>query len=130
MINKCNKIQVALNYYSQWLANSCSTYPENVWKRVWTDKQHKSVFRHTDNMIITIPRLLQPLAAEQSIIFSEDHFEVRQNKAIGVPIYTVKPILGFPQGVVQLGYNIGSRGNGIDAPRWPENLLEEIVSQE
>ncbi|KAF5318590.1 hypothetical protein D9619_010993 [Psilocybe cf. subviscida] len=122
-------IDVALNYYSQWLANSCSTYPEDVWKRVWSDKQNKIVFRHTDNMMVTIPRMLQPLVAEQSIIFSDEYFEVRQNGAIGVPVYTVKPILGFPQGTVKLGYNVGSRGNGVDAPRWPENLLEEIVAQ-
>ena len=65
-----------------------------------------------------------PLGAR---IFNPDFFEIRENKAIGVPIRTVKPILGFPEGIVELGYNVGSRGNGVDEARWPEDLLTEII---
>ena len=60
-------------------------------------------------------------------IFNPNFFELRENKAIGVPIWTVKSILAFPEGIVELGYNVGSRGNGVDEARWPEDLLTEII---
>ena len=50
-----------------------------------------------------------------------------QNKALGVPVKTVKPILTLPDQVVRPGYNVGSRGNGVDQPKWPEDLLTETV---
>lgn len=65
-----------------------------------------------------------PLGAR---IFNPDFFELRENKAIGFPIRTVKPILDFPGGIVELGYNMGSRGNGVDEARWPKDLLTEII---
>jgi hypothetical protein len=38
------KVDVALNYYNQWLANSVGDYPEPVWQDVW-ERNGKQVFR-------------------------------------------------------------------------------------
>lgn len=29
------KVDVALNYYNQWLADSVGEYPEEIWQDVW-----------------------------------------------------------------------------------------------
>jgi hypothetical protein len=39
----------------------------------------------------------------------------------------VKPVLQFPGGKVQLRFQVGTRTNGVDAARWPEDLLVEKV---
>lgn len=128
VISASQNIQVALNYYSQWLVNTCSTYPPKIWDDLW-GAYDRPVFRHTDNMSITLILLFKKLTENPlgARIFNPDFFEIRENKAIGVPIRTVKPILGFPEGIVELGYNVGSRGNGVDEARWPEDLLTEII---
>jgi len=122
------KIQVALNYYSQWLVNTCSTYPPKIWDELW-GAYDRPVFRHTDNMGVTLFHLFKKLTENPlgARIFNPDFFELRENKAIGFPIRTVKPILNFPGGIVELGYNVGSRGNGVDEARWPKDLLTEII---
>lgn len=38
------KVDLALNYYNQWLADSVGEYPEEVWQEVWT-RNGKQVFR-------------------------------------------------------------------------------------
>jgi len=82
-------------------------------------------------MVITLLLMIKKLTESPlgARIFNPDFFELRQNKAIGVPIRTVKPILGFPEGTVELGYNVGSRGNGVDDARWPDDLLTEIITK-
>lgn len=42
-------------------------------------------------------------------------------------VRTVKPIVKYNNDQVQLKYNVGTRGNGKDAARWPEDLLTEVV---
>ncbi|CAA7257389.1 unnamed protein product [Cyclocybe aegerita] len=118
-------VDVALNYYNQWLVDTCGKYPPAVWEAL-RSLYGRPVFVHTDNMAITIPRVMDMIKG--AIIFQQDFFEIRENRAIGVPVKTVKPILQFPQGAIRLGYNIGSRGNGIDKPRWPDDLLTEIMA--
>jgi hypothetical protein len=80
-------------------------------------------------MGITIPLFLKMVAQNPlgARILNPNFFELRQNRAIGVPIRTPKPILSFPEGIVEPGYNIGSRGNGVDEARWPKDLLTEII---
>jgi hypothetical protein len=39
----------------------------------------------------------------------------------------VAPVLKFPEGKVKLGFQVGTRGNGVDQPKWPEDLLAENV---
>ncbi|KAJ8085869.1 hypothetical protein PM082_004688 [Marasmius tenuissimus] len=120
-------VEVALNYYSQWLVRTCKTYPSDVWEQVWA-KHNKPVFRHNDNMQATIPAMLALLGANTPTLFNPAFFEVRDNKALGVKARTVKPVLQFPDGKVKPGFNIGSRRNGIDKARWPEDLMTEIVA--
>jgi hypothetical protein len=54
-------------------------------------------------------------------------FEERESKALGVKISTIKPIIKYQDGQVELKYNVGCRGNGKDKPRWPEDLTTEVV---
>jgi hypothetical protein len=61
-------------------------------------------------------------------MFKDEFFEDRESKNRGVKIRTVKPVINFPEGEVQLGYNVGTRTNGVDEPRWPEDLSVEVVS--
>lgn len=76
----------------------------------------------------TLPRLTKMLKTNSpDILFKPEFFEVRKSGAIGKDINCVKPIIQYPQGKVQLKYNVGTRGNGVDQARWPENLLTEIV---
>ncbi|KAG2003689.1 CAIB/BAIF family enzyme [Coprinopsis cinerea AmutBmut pab1-1] len=119
-------LDIALNYYSQWLIKSCGTYPKQVWEEVW-NRFGRPVYRHWDSMGVTIPQYITALKNANSPILSPDFFEDRPNKAIGAPVRTIKPILNFPDGLVQLKYNVGSRGNGVDKPKWPEDLLTEVV---
>lgn len=120
-------VDVALNYYSQWLVSSCGTYPEDVWQDVWA-RNGKQVFRHYHNMGYTIPRLLGMLAKNsKDKVLKEEYFEDRESKVLGVKIRSVKPILQMQKGTVKFGYNVGTRGNGIDQPRWPNDLSVEIV---
>ena len=37
------------------------------------------------------------------------------------------PVLRFPGGEVEPGFQVGTRGNGVDQPRWPEDLMVEVV---
>lgn len=62
------------------------------------------------------------------IIFNPKFFEMRHAGAIGKNVKGVKPIIQYPQGNVKLGYNVGTRGNGVDQPRWPEDLMTEVVA--
>jgi hypothetical protein len=64
---------------------------------------------------------------KNSNLFDPSFFEDRESKAIGVVVRTVKPIIRFKDGEVELRYNVGTRGNGKDAPRWPEDLMVEVV---
>jgi len=45
----------------------------------------------------------------------------------GIKMKVVAPVLKFPEGKVKLGFQVGTRGNGVDAPRWPEDLMTEVV---
>lgn len=122
-------VDVALNYYNSWLTNTAGTYPEAVWQDVWTRNGHH-VFRHYHNMGYLIPRYLGMLK-ETSLetVLNPIFFENREAKSIGKQIRTVKPILQFPDGRVELEYNVGTRTNGVDKPRWPHDLSVEIVDE-
>ncbi|KAJ3564761.1 hypothetical protein NP233_g8079 [Leucocoprinus birnbaumii] len=119
-------VDIALNYYSQWLVSSCGTYPREIWDDLWT-RYGQFVFKSTDNMGITIPAFLKVLHEKQTPVFDEKYFEIRKNGALGVDVRTIKPVLQFSAGNVQLGYNVGSRPNGTDMARWPSDLMTEVV---
>jgi hypothetical protein len=63
-----------------------------------------------------------------AVLFRPEFFENRHSGAIGKDVRVVKPIVQYPQGKVELKYNVGTRGNGVDQPRWPENLMTEVVA--
>jgi len=71
---------------------------------------------HYINMITKNSKLLAP-----------SYFEDRESKAIGATVRTVKPIVKFDNDQVELKYNVGTRGNGKDAPWWPDDLMIEVV---
>jgi hypothetical protein len=120
-------VDVALNYYSSWLVNSCGVYPSDVWEKLWSSYD-KPVFRHYHNMLYTIPRMMGLLYGKaKDVLFKDEFFENREAVNRGVTIRAVKPILTFPNKEVTLGFNVGTRPNGIDQPRWPEDLLVETV---
>ncbi|KAK5090947.1 hypothetical protein LTR05_001125 [Lithohypha guttulata] len=123
------KADLSLNYYNQWLAESCGEYPTDVWEDVW-QRNGRRVFRSTDNMVQLIPAYIKMIKDNSDkIVFNPSFFEERESKAIEncPPIRAVKPIIDF-DGQVKLGYNVGTRGNGRDKPHWPSDLMVEVVS--
>jgi hypothetical protein len=60
-------------------------------------------------------------------LFDPSFFEDRESKAVKSIFRTVRPIIRFHDDEVALKYNVGTRGNGKDAPRWPEDLMTEVV---
>lgn len=68
------------------------------------------------------------LQKSSGILLNPSFFEDRENKAIGSVFRTVKPIIKFDDEQIVLRYNVGTRGNGKDAPKWPEDLMTEIVT--
>ncbi|KPI34741.1 Succinate--hydroxymethylglutarate CoA-transferase [Cyphellophora attinorum] len=118
-------IDTALNYANQWLVKHVGEYPKEVWEDVWA-ANGKPVFRHWHNTGVILPAHLK-LCAQQGL-FEKRHFEVRKSGALGgLPMRMVKPVLQYLDGHVELGFNVGTRGNGVDAARWPEDLLNEVV---
>lgn len=121
-------LQVSLNYYSQWLVLSCGMYPAPIWDEVWA-KHGQPVFRHYHSMSYTIPEVMKMLYKNCSeTLFQPQFFEHRESKAVDRTFRQVKPIAQFPGSEVELRYNVGTRGNGVDKPYWPEDLSVEIVA--
>jgi hypothetical protein len=80
-------------------------------------------------MPITVPAFLKMLEENsKDKVFRDEFFENRDCRSIGTKIRTIKPILHFRGGKVQLGFNIGTRTNGVDQARWPEDLGTEIIT--
>lgn len=61
------------------------------------------------------------------VLFRPEFFEDRECLNLEMCIRTVKPIVQFPDKEVELKYNVGTRGNGVDEPYWPKNLLAQTV---
>ncbi|KIX09204.1 uncharacterized protein Z518_00283 [Rhinocladiella mackenziei CBS 650.93] len=119
-------VDTSLNYYNQWLALRVGEYPPDVWDDVWT-RNGRQVFRHYHSMNYTIPRYIEMMRKEKTVL-NLDFFEKRTSEALNGLVFRVpKPVLQFPPDTVQLGYNVGTRGNGVDEARWPEDLLTEVV---
>lgn len=120
-------VDASLNYYSQWLVNSCGEYPSDIWADVW-HRHGKPVFRHYHSMQYTLPRMFELLHEYDSeTLFNPKFFERRESGAVGHTFLQVKPVASFEDDV-ELKYNVGTRGNGVDAPKWPEDLSVEIVA--
>ncbi|KAI1816961.1 CoA-transferase family III [Poronia punctata] len=123
-------IDVALNYYSQWLVRSCGTYSDDVWQEVW--QRHSSpTYRHYHAMQYLVPNMLKSLAEHDSAsLFNPTFYQPVHAKHLGVTFIRPKPIAQFADGGVELKYHVGTRGNGVDQPFWPEDLTVEVVTGE
>jgi hypothetical protein len=120
-------VDSALNYYSQWLVNSCGMYPTGVWEALWASYD-KPVFRHYHHMPVSIPRMLRMLEERSAdVLFKSEFFEEREARNKGITIRTVKPILRFTKHEVEPRYQVGTRPNGVDKPLWPKDLMTETV---
>ncbi|KAK0469143.1 CoA-transferase family III domain-containing protein [Desarmillaria tabescens] len=118
-------VDAALNYYNQWLVNSCGEYLKDVWDAVYV-KAGCPVFHARDNMLQLIPPVLGILKATNAPILKDEYFETRDNPGV-VAMRTVKPVLTFPEGVVKPGFQVGSRPNGVDKPAWPADLATPAI---
>ena len=121
-------VQVSLNYYSQWLVRSAGTYPPNVWQDLWS-RHDKPVFRHYHNMGFLLPAMMEILDKhDHEVLYKKEFFEHRKSKAVGQTFVQVKPVAQFADGV-ELRYNVGTRGNGVDRAKWPDDLSVEVVTE-
>jgi len=115
------KVNLALNYYNQWLVRSVG------WKKLWK-RNRRVVFRAEHNMSYTIPKVMGMLKQNSGkVVFNPAFFEDRKSEAMAADARTVKPVIRFQGGEVELGYHVGTRGNGVDQVRWLEDLMTEIV---
>ncbi|KAE8332299.1 CoA-transferase family III [Aspergillus sergii] len=121
-------VETALNYYSQWLVKSVGDYPKSVWENVWSVNGRK-VFRHFQTMSNLIPAYVDMLKTNSADrVFRADNFHCLHSKHLGVDIRCPKPVLQFPAKDVDLRYNVGTRTNGVDQPKWPDDFSVETVA--
>ncbi|KAI5803781.1 CAIB/BAIF family enzyme [Geopyxis carbonaria] len=123
-------LDIALNYYSRWLTDSCGQYPAPVWAHLYRTTHGAPVYSHDDNMLTLMPAVLglvkgNPETARR--LFRPDFFEVRETPAAGTKVRCVKPVCRWVGGEVETGFTVGARGNGVDEPRWPEDLGVQVV---
>jgi hypothetical protein len=64
----------------------------------------------------------------KDVLFNPSFFEKRRSDALGQDIVCPKPVVQFPHGPVELKFNVGTRGNGVDQARWPQDLMTEVVA--
>jgi hypothetical protein len=122
-------VDCSLNYYSQWLARTVGTYPAPIWQDLW-ERNGSPVFRHYHAMSYTIPKMLELVRTNsEETVFKKEFFEQREAKNLKTTFVAVKPVAQFPGGEVELRYNVGTRGNGVDQPRWPKDLSVQIVDE-
>lgn len=82
-------------------------------------------------MVYSLPLMMKTLHQHDSdALFQNSFFGLRRSENLGVTFLTVKPVLQFPGGEVELGYKVGTRGNGVDHPVWPRDLGAEVVTIE
>ena len=118
-------VDLALSYYNQWLTQCCGAYPEPVWQDLWS-RFGKFEFRAHQTMEETAPLVLQ--AMRQKGCLKNEFFHVVHSGALGVDLRCLRPVLQYPKGEVELRFNVGTRGNGVDQARWPQDLGTEVIT--
>ena len=119
-------VSIAINYYNKWLVDHVGEYEKEIWEELWS-RNGRQVFRHHHSMNYTAPEYLKMF--QQQGLLNLDFFEVRESKALGgIKFRVPRPVLQFPKGTIETGYNVGTRGNGVDQARWPEDLMTEVVT--
>lgn len=126
------RIDLALNYYSSWLANSVGEYPTAVFEKTWKEECGGQVYQHWHNNHFTVPDVIAKMkkGPANARLFRPEFFEDRAAPvALGSESKTIRCLAPVAQweDVVKLGYNVGTRGNGTDAARWPSDLSFESV---
>ncbi|KAI1394473.1 CoA-transferase family III domain-containing protein [Hypoxylon trugodes] len=122
-------VDIALNYYSQWLVRSCGTYDDRTWNELWT-RNGSLVFRHYHAMQHMLPIMIETLHKyNENTLFNPAFFENCTADNLGATFVRVKPVAQYND-TVELGYHVGTRGNGTDQPVWPKDLKVQIVSGE
>lgn len=77
-----------------------------------------------------LPAMLKLLQEHDAqVLFNPDFFEERKSEYLGATFVQVKPVAKFADGAVSLGFHIGTRGNGVDEPTWPDDLTVEVVKK-
>lgn len=117
--------QVALNYYSRWLLLSVGAYPQHVWE----DLRRRSgvpQFEHHHSMDHTIPTVF-PWLFRSGIITKPEFYTEYYAKNLGTTVRIVAPVLRYPGGEVEPGFQVGTRTNGVDMAKWPKDLGVEVV---
>ncbi|CAK1355042.1 unnamed protein product [Cercospora beticola] len=123
-------VDIALNYYNAWLARQCGEYPPAVWEDV-LKRNGGRAFRHFQSMNVTVPAYLGMIQANAAnTLFRPEFFERRRSGALGLDMQVVRPGIRFPKDTVELRYNVGTRGNGVDSPFWPRDLSVEVVEED
>ncbi|RSL83633.1 hypothetical protein CEP51_004363 [Fusarium floridanum] len=116
------------SYTVDWLVNSVGTYPDQVWQDLWK-RNGSSVFRYFDPMQTLVPKTLQIVMKNSGqTLFKPEFFHQYSCRYLGKDVKIVAPILRFPNGDVKPGFNVGTRSNGVDATRWPEDPSVEVVT--
>lgn len=89
--------------------------------------------RHCDNMPRLLPMMLKLLYEKSGKeLFQPLFFQPTRSKILDSTFIIVKPVaqMELEKGKVELGYDVGTRGNGTDSPVWPKNLTVEVVKVE
>ncbi|KAL6817577.1 putative L-carnitine dehydratase [Trichoderma camerunense] len=124
-------IDLSLNYYSTWLIRSVGTYPTQVFDKVWAE-HGRPVYRYWHNNGISAPETVKRLRtgpASKRILRPEFFEDRRSPSVLGDKVFRAVKGVADWGGVVDLRYNVGTRGNGTDAARWPEDLMQEVVTE-
>lgn len=87
------------------------------------------MFRHYHAMQYLLPAMIKLLREHDSeTLFNSNFFESRRAENIDCTFVLVRPVAQFAGSAVELGYNVGTRSNGVDQPVWPKDLRVQIVT--
>lgn len=68
-------------------------------------------------MSVLVPAYMKTIKEKHAeALVQEDLFDDRACPVIGHSTRTIKPVLKYPDGEVQLSFNVGTRKNGVDKP--------------
>jgi hypothetical protein len=77
----------------------------------------------------TVRTLLSILRKNHIDLFTNPaYFIIKHNKAMNADFRIVKNCIQWPEGSTNFDYHISTRSNGMDQPRWPNDLSVEIVT--
>ena len=92
------------------------------------DNSSRMMSSSYNNPQSTASRVLASLEKERGeVLFNPAFFETLESQALKAKVRMVKPVIDFQTSGIRLGYNVGTRGNGHDSPRWPEDLMQEEI---